>query len=334
MRRRFLLACSNNGPTNELILTYNVTSTSAETLLISNQAQVTAQNITYPTWDISQLKKMYIDDVEYAPKRTHKFSSTGTHTVRLIFNDTFHTMGMMFATCSNLVSADFTKCDLSNVTIMGGAFGDCTSLTSVNFNGVNTSNVTTMMGMFDTCTSLASVDLSPLDTSNVTDFAYMFNACSSLTSIDLSTFNTTNLTDMYKMFTGCSSLVTANLSSFVTSKVIDMSYLFQNCSKLQTLDMRNIGSIATTSTGIYKYMLSGCLALTTLYWGMKTAPSVYSNTFGNSSSTYTGYTNRRRGTNKLYLPTGHSGYTSSSSSNYWRSRLQSTSYGGFTIATY
>ena len=341
--RRRIMQCSSqdsdSGPVNEIIATYNVTTTSSETQLISTLNAGTVLEYDYPEWDLSQVKTMFIDDVEYTPKKSHKFSTTGTHTVKIHFNDTFTSMGMMFSQCTALKSIDFTNCDLSNVTNMGGIFGDCASLTSVNFEGVDTSNAVTMMGMFDTCTALTTVDLSPLNTSKVTEFAYMFNGCTSLTSIDMSMLDTSSLKDLYKTFCGCTNLLTADLSGFITTKVTDFSYMFQGCTKITTIDMRNIGSANITSTSSYGYMFAGCKALTTLYWGMKTAPSVYSNTFGSSNSSnntnvYAGYTNRSKGTNKLYLPSGHSGYTSYSISNYWRNRLCSTSYCGFSITTF
>lgn len=321
---------------NELVLVYNVTSTNNPTQLLcdleshAGAPSLTLGDYTYTDWDLNQLDSMWIGESQYSPSKTHTFTSTGLHTVKLRFNSSFNCMSFMFAGCTNLVSVDFTNCDTSKVTQMAGLFGDCISLTNVNFAAINTSNVVTMMGMFDTCSALSSVDVSMFNTEKVTCMQYMFNLCTSLTSINLSNFNTPKLTDMYKMFTGCSNLVTANLSGFVTSKVIDMSYLFQSCSKLQTLDMRNIGSTAISNSAQYGYMLSGCLALQTFYWGMKTAPTVNSNTFGNSNSTYTGYTNRSKGTNKLYLPTGYSGYNS----GYWNSRLKSTRYGGFSFVTY
>lgn len=343
MRRRLLQSAAavdgDSGPVNELICTYNVTSASSDTQLISTLNAGTVLEYDYPEWDISQLKTMYIDDVEYSPTKSYKFTSTGTHTVKFHFNETFTSMGMMFAQCTSLTSVDFSNCDLSNVTNMGGIFGDCTALTSVNFEGVDTSNVVTMMGMFDTCTALASVDLSPLNTSKVTEFAYLFQGCTSLTTIDMSMLDTSSLTDLYKTFYGCTALKSANLSGFVTTNVTDMSYMFQGCTAITTIDLRNMGSNKITNAAQYGYMLAGCKALTTLYWGMKTAPTVHQYTFGSSTSSnntnvYAGYTNRSRGTNKLYLPTGHSRYTSTSNTNYWYSRLQSTRYCGFTISTY
>ena len=341
IRRSLLMANSitEEEEGNILTLKYDINSTSSETQIISTTpgTGTTVQGVTYVQWDLNQLVAMYIDDVEYTPKYTHKFTSTGIHTIKLVFNDTFNTMGMMFTGCNRLKEVDFTNTDLSNVTIMGGVWGDCTSLTSINFANVDTSNVTTMMGLVDSCTALETIDLSMFNTSKVTDFAYMFHGCTSLTSIDLSNFDTTSLTDMYQMFTDCSNLKTANLSSFNTSKVIDFSRLFKNCSKLESVDMRNIVSTNITTTANYGEMFYGCLNLKTIYWGMKTAPTVYKTTFGNSNSTYTGYNTRSNSVNKLYLPTGHSGYTTAGSwvnKRYWKDVLQNTSYCGFTIATY
>ena len=69
MRRR-LLQCAaasdvntDNEPVNELTCTYNVTTTSSNTQLISTLNAGTVLEYDYPEWDISQLKTMYIDDL-------------------------------------------------------------------------------------------------------------------------------------------------------------------------------------------------------------------------------------------------------------------------------
>lgn len=53
-----------SGDINKFIATYSVTSTTSSTQILGN-------NFT-----ISQVSKMYIDDVEVTPTRTHTFSTT------------------------------------------------------------------------------------------------------------------------------------------------------------------------------------------------------------------------------------------------------------------
>ena len=139
----------------------------------------------------------------------------------------------------NLIAADFTKLDTSNVTDMGGMFNGCYSLTTIgDLSNWNTSNVTNMSGLFATCPLLTTVgDLSNWDTRNVTNMGGMFRGCKSLTSLDLSTFDTRNVTNMGSMFYGCKSLTTLDLSSFDTGNVTDMRSLFQDCNALTVLDL-------------------------------------------------------------------------------------------------
>ena len=139
----------------------------------------------------------------------------------------------------NLIAADFTKLDTSNVTDMGGMFNGCYSLTTIgDLSNWNTSNVTNMSGLFATCPLLTTVgDLSNWDTRNVTNMGGMFSGCKSLTSLDLSTFDTRNVTNMGSMFYGCKSLTTLDLSSFDTGNVTDMRSLFQDCNALTVLDL-------------------------------------------------------------------------------------------------
>ncbi len=139
----------------------------------------------------------------------------------------------------NLIAADFTKLDTSNVTDMGGMFNGCYSLTTIgDLSNWNTSNVTNMSSLFATCPLLTTVgDLSNWDTRNVTNMGGMFSGCKSLTSLDLSTFDTRNVTNMGSMFYGCKSLTTLDLSSFDTGNVTDMRSLFQDCNALTVLDL-------------------------------------------------------------------------------------------------
>ena len=139
----------------------------------------------------------------------------------------------------NLIAADFTKLDTSNVTDMGGMFNGCYSLTTIgDLSNWNTSNVTNMSGLFATCPLLTTVgDLSNWDTRNVTNMGGMFSGCKSLTSLDLSTFDTRNVTNMGSMFYGCKSLTTLDLSSFDTGNVTDMACIFTECVSLERISL-------------------------------------------------------------------------------------------------
>ena len=146
-------------------------------------------------------------------------------------------MREMFRGCDALTSLDVSNWDTSSVTTMSSMFYGCKMLPSLNLSGWNTSNVTDMASMFYNCYKLSSLDLSGFDTVRVTNMSNMFYSCHTLTSLDLSGWNTHNVTTMQHMFHSCASLPSLNVSHFDTSAVTDMSNMFYNCENLTSLDV-------------------------------------------------------------------------------------------------
>ena len=167
----------------------------------------------------------------------------------------------LFNGCSNLVSADLSQLDTSNVTTMGYMFTDCHSLESVNLRGLDTSNVRYMDSMFYYCKSLTSLDLSSFDTSNVLSMRSLVYGCSNLVSINLSNFNTSSATDMASMFSDCTALASLDVSSFDTSGVTNMGGMFAYCPSLTSLDLSGFDTSSVTNMG---GMFSNCRSLATL----------------------------------------------------------------------
>ena len=102
----------------------------------------------------------------------------------------------------NLIAADFTKLDTSNVTDMGGMFNACCSLTTVgDLSNWNTSNVTNMSCLFSNCPFLTTVgDLSNWNTSNVTKMGMLFYYASKL-SVDCSNWDVSKVTNHFEFNT-------------------------------------------------------------------------------------------------------------------------------------
>ena len=102
----------------------------------------------------------------------------------------------------NLIAADFTKLDTSNVTDMGGMFNACYSLTTVgDLSNWNTSNVTNMSCLFSNCPFLTTVDdLSNWNTSNVTEMGMLFYYASKL-SVDCSNWDVSKATNHFEFNT-------------------------------------------------------------------------------------------------------------------------------------
>lgn len=163
----------------------------------------------------------------------------------------------MFYDCENLVSADLSGMDTSDVLYMDEMFDGCEALTSVNISSFDTSNVRDMNRMFYACYSLTDLDVSGFDTSNVTDMHEMFCACSSLSKLEVNHFDTKNVTNMSSMFSGCSSLTALDVSNFNTSKVTDMGHMFSSCEALTALELKNFDtSNVTDMCGMFSYCSS------------------------------------------------------------------------------
>ena len=157
--------------------------------------------------------------------------------ITLIFNDKFTALGSMFSGLLNLLEADLSNLDFTQVQYTNLMFAGCERLTSVNLNNINTPALIGMAFMFYDCFSLRQLDLSFFDTSKVTDMMALFHRCKSLRSINIENFKTSEVLNMSYMFITCMSLTNLDLRNFNTSKVLDMRYMFYNCEQLVSLDI-------------------------------------------------------------------------------------------------
>ena len=170
----------------------------------------------------------------------------------------------MFHSCTNLVTADLTGFDTSNVTDMSSMFMGCSSLNSVTFGTVDTSSVEDMYRMFDFCTGIETLDLSTFDTHNVTDMTGMFSCCYKLKNINLSSFNTEKVESFSSMFNECSSLKQIDVSGFDTAGAANFQDMFNTCESLTKLDISNFD---TSNVSYASGMFDMCSSLTELRLG-------------------------------------------------------------------
>ena len=106
-----------------------------------------------------------------------------TENLDLIWNNKLTNMVEMFKDTKNLLKADLSEFDSSEVTDMKGLFNGCENLTSLNLSNLNTYKVKNMSGIFKSCYSLTSLDLSNFNTSNLEDMSEMFYGCNFLSSL-------------------------------------------------------------------------------------------------------------------------------------------------------
>ena len=235
-----------------------------------------------------------------------------------------------FYNCTKLTSIEIPN----NIISIGDyAFYRCTGLTSIvipnsvtrigndafyycsNLTGelVIPSSVTSIGdSAFYYCSNLTGELVIPSSVTSIGDSA--FSGCSGITSVEIPE-SVTNLS-MYA-FRWCTSIVEATINSNVIE-----NHVFEDDTCLTKV---TIGSnVNTIKLGVF----SGCLALRNIYCMAKSAPSVSSSTFGDSTSNYTGRNTYNTGENMFYVPVGATGYNTS----YWNNPLQNSDKCGFTIS--
>ena len=181
--------------------------------------------------------------------------------ITMIWNRQLYSCNTMFYGLRNLIYADLSKFDCSQVTLTTFMFDGCSSLKSVNLKNLNTSSVESMAKMFHLCSSLISLDLSYINTSSVTSIETMFGGCESLESLDLSNLNISKVEFTNNLFEDCYSLTSLNLNNLDTSNVRIMDAMFYNCYSLTSLNLIHFNT--SNSRSMYA-MFAGCSSLISL----------------------------------------------------------------------
>ena len=185
--------------------------------------------------------------------------------------------------------------------------------------------VSTLEQLFRGCSHLVSVDFGECNGVLYNTFRMTFFNCSSLISISWGECMFPNVTSLFSIFEGCERLSSIDLSPFVGAPISIMEGAFFGCN-VETIDLTPLAS----ATGIsnMRYVFYGCVKTKTIIAPWAIAPTVDSTSFGNSTSNYTGRNSYNTGANKLYVPSGATGYDSSD----WKSTLCNSSKCGFTLS--
>ena len=242
----------------------------------------------------------------------------------------------VFNGCSSLTSVTIPEGVRS---IGGNAFKGCSSLTSVTipssvtsikkyaFSGCSKLKTAGPIGggyniefgwttsiidnAFSGCDGITSVTIP----SSVTSIGqYAFYGCDGITSVTIPS----SVTSIgYFSFQGCRGLTSITIPSSVT---YIGGYAFDGCSGLTSI------TIPSSVTSIGDTAFSGCVNVETINCLRSSAPGISSNTFGDSSYTYTG--KNVTGAKTLYVPAGATGYDK----GYWLDPLQNAAKCGFTLS--
>ena len=182
---------------NQFIAIYNIISTTSASRFFSD------------SFNINQIERMWIDEIEVTPTRTHIFSTIGNRTI---------------------------KCKLNNFTSAYRMFRDSSRLQSVVFKNIDTSKVTTFESMFLGCLFLKELDLSQFDTSSATQMRYMFYNNQALTYLNVSSFDTSKVTNMERFLAGCKKINNLDLSNFNVAKINNFVEFFNTCYALKNFN--------------------------------------------------------------------------------------------------
>ena len=246
----------------------------------------------------------------------------------------------VFNSCSSLTSINIPN----SVTSIGrSAFYWCSSLTSINI-----PNSVTSIGQsaFNGCSSLTSINIP----SSVTSIgSYVFSLCGALESIVVAEGNS-----QYDSRNGCNAIIYTSSNRLVrgcNNTVIPNGvtsideHAFSGCSSLTSISIPNsvtsIGdnaffecssltsvTIPESVTSIGSTTFSGCKKLSEIKVLATKAPALKSDVFGYNSSNYTGRDTYDKGTNRLYVPAGATGYDT----GQWKDTLCNAEKCGFTIS--
>lgn len=150
---------------------------------------------------------------------------------------------------------------------------------------------------FRYCSQLKNIDFISNKTQLTSIGSYSFANCTALSSINLpSTIKSIGTYAFYYDY--ASTLKDLNLSGLTTLTSIG-TYAFQYCYNLTSI------SLPSSLTSIGDYAFAGCYNVNQISSYRETAPTVYANTFGNSTAngttSYTGNNKRTLNTNKLYV---------------------------------
>ena len=238
----------------------------------------------------------------------------------IIIPDRVTSIGVpVFSGCSSLTSITVSEGNTTYLDIEGVLFNK-NKTTIISYPGGKSNEYVIPDGVtsisdsaFNGCSKLTSITI-PDGVTSIGDSA--FNGCSKLTSITIPD-GVTSISD--SAFYNCSKLTSITIPDGVTSIGGDA---FNGCSSLASITIPD-------SVKVIRYSaFSGCSSLTSIISKPSKSPSIVSNTFGDSTSSYTGRNTYDQGTNILYVPVGATGYDT----GYWLDPLCNAEKCGFTIS--
>jgi len=155
--------------------------------------------------------------------------------------NTFTSMSLMFAGCSNLNDPNIRLWDTKNIQFLVQTFDSCDSF-NINLSTWNTSNVTSMFKTFANATSFNN-NISTWNTANVVNAAQMFDNAASFNQ-NLNSWDVSKVPSLYRMF--ANSAFNGNIIAWDTSNVSNLQQTFQYCTSFnQPIGNWNTSKVTT-----------------------------------------------------------------------------------------
>lgn len=136
-----------------------------------------------------------------------------------------------------LQSIDYTE-GIKDLTTLSSFFNMQRDLIRAELSGIDTTNVTNMYMVFMACQSLEILDLSSWNTENVETTDRMFSGCSSLTNLNVANWNLKKLRNANSMFYNCPQLVDLDISNWRIESLVTSTSMFEKCA-VEKLDLSN-----------------------------------------------------------------------------------------------
>ena len=169
------------------------------------------------------------------------FTTTGIHTVKIIFKKKLLQCNYLFANCNNIYKIDCSKFDCSEVIDCSRMFFQApyqaSLLIEINLGKLDFALSHNFSEMFYGCNNLEKLDVSYFNTNNSKSFENMFQGCSKLKEINVSKFKATNCENIDSMFSGCNSLESIDMLNWDMKNINNIKYLFYDCTKLKIIKM-------------------------------------------------------------------------------------------------
>ena len=195
------------------------------------------QQILYNSFSYDPSEVIVNGNLKSTCRKSCDLENEDKNDVIIKFYSKINTCEYMFHGLRNIIEADLSNFDSSQVISMAYMFEDCTNLKRIDFGEIDTSLVKSIYSIFKHCEELTFVDMSKFNTRNLEDMYDTFSDCYKLIAVKMQNFDTSKTRIMRGIFHECRSLKYADISSFRTPCVTDLTLMFYDCQSLIYVDL-------------------------------------------------------------------------------------------------